>query len=272
MSGSSDYPKSLVTRLLQQGTSSSARQSTVESEQTYQSQVKDKVLALDTTTESRKIASLRLDATRRRRRRNATRDVNDAIDFDEKQELFRRQFVTRRRGRTVRSLRVRPRLHGTDAVSFKSMSHLNRLWKEYIDALSRGGNAARGGRSVESGGADGAGGARASNAALSSQSGQLREKVMRADLHGAMIRVVQSRNSSVVGLVGIVLVESKLAFQIVTRNDCVKMIPKQHTVFDVYHPSAIFRFFGDQLLSRAAERSTKKFKSISNINDNVKLK
>jgi RNase P/RNase MRP subunit p29 len=43
---------------------------------------------------------------------------------------------------------------------------------------------------------------------------------MRADLHGALIRVAQSRNHcSVVGLVGIVLVESKLAFQIVTRAD-----------------------------------------------------
>jgi RNase P/RNase MRP subunit p29 len=237
-STSNSFPREFVKSLLQQGTSSSTRQSALTAEQTYVSNVKEKVLALDTTTESRKIAEIRRLASKKRRYAH----VDDAVDFDQRQRLFRRQFVARRRGVPVPSVRVRPRLQHTDTVSFKAMQEMNRLWVQYIDSLGRGRTSA----GVMS---------------LPLASGQLRDKLMRADLHGALIRVAQSRNHCTVGLVGIVLVESKLAFQIVTRENEVKLVPKQQTAFDVYHPTAIFRFHGDQMLTRAAERSTRKYKS-----------
>jgi RNase P/RNase MRP subunit p29 len=238
-SNSNSFPREFVKSLLQQGTSSSTRQSALSAEQTFVANVKEKVLSLDTTTESRKIAAIR----RGKQRRVNDNSNNDDVDFDERQRLFRRQFVARRRGVPVQSVRVRPRLQRSDTVSFKAMQEMNRLWVQYIDALGRG----RPGSAT----------------ALPLASGQLREKLMRADLHGALVRVAQSRNRCAVGLVGIVLVESKLAFQIVTRDNEVKLVPKQHTAFDVHHPTAIFRFFGNQLLTRAAERSTKKCKSIA---------
>ena len=123
-------------------------------------------------------------------------------------------------------------------MTFDAMKPVHELWVDYINAL----------RSTV-------------QRVSATHQHQLRDKVMRADLHGALIRVVRSRNATVVGTCGYVLVESKMAFQVVTRQNAIRLIPKLHTVFDVYHPTAIFRFYGDHLLMRAAERSIRKFKS-----------
>jgi RNase P/RNase MRP subunit p29 len=222
------FADTFVKKLLQQGTSSSGTRTPLQAAQEYQATVVDKVLSLDATTESRKIARIRSWARRQRQSGDA-----DGADSAPPVPAVRRH--ARVRGKRVRWLRARPRLQRSRAISFESMKRVNRLWREYIDVL-------RGPNELKSGSA-------------------LRDKVMRADLHGALIRVVQSRNVTAVGLCGFVLVETKLAFQIVTRANAVKQVPKAHTVFDVHHPVAIFRFYGSQLQSHAAERSTKKLKA-----------
>ncbi|KAF2428340.1 RNase P/MRP, p29 subunit [Tothia fuscella] len=52
-----------------------------------------------------------------------------------------------------------------------------------------------------------------------------------ADYHGALVEVVRSRCVSRVGLRGIVLRDSKFTFEVVTRGNEVKVVPKEHTVF-----------------------------------------
>lgn len=56
-------------------------------------------------------------------------------------------------------------------------------------------------------------------------------KLVKADLHGSLLSVRQSRNPCLVGLSGIVLYESENAFRVITKTNQVKLIPKQHTIF-----------------------------------------
>ncbi|KAI6122349.1 RNase P subunit p29-like protein [Pisolithus croceorrhizus] len=123
-------------------------------------------------------------------------------------------------------------------------------------------------------------------------------KLVKADLHGSLLSVRQSRNPCLVGLSGIVLYESENAFRVITKTDQVKLIPKQNTIFvlaiplystldktsnpstpnpaDAYPPqphtplaSATvldvphfeFELYGNQLRYRSAERAGRKFKA-----------
>lgn len=107
-------------------------------------------------------------------------------------------------------------------------------------------------------------------------------KLVSADFHGAELEVVRSRCVSRIGLKGIVVRDSKFVFQIITRNDVLKVIPKEHTVFKFELPppgqvglvegagegsggreekNLVFELHGDQFQYRAADRANKKFKT-----------
>ncbi|KAG8527567.1 uncharacterized protein KY384_007720 [Bacidia gigantensis] len=108
-----------------------------------------------------------------------------------------------------------------------------------------------------------------------------------ADYHGALLKVVRSRCVGHVGLEGIAVRDTKFTFQIITRKNELKVIPKQHTVFHfelpqipqeagkeskgsgcegnaIHHesisPNLVFELHGSQFLTRATDRGTKKFK------------
>lgn len=98
-----------------------------------------------------------------------------------------------------------------------------------------------------------------------------------ADYHGASLEVVRSRCVTRVGLKGIVVKDTKFTFDIVTKEDAVKTVPKEHTVFRFEVPfevgggdagdeiqkqrkPLVFELYGNQLKTRAPERANKKFK------------
>eukprot|EP00117_Sycon_ciliatum_P001452 scpid64303/ scgid7111/ Ribonuclease P protein subunit p29 len=89
----------------------------------------------------------------------------------------------------------------------------------------------------------------------------LESKLQKADYHGCLVTVAKSRCPSYVGTTGIILQELQNVFKIVTRADCVKVIPKAHTVFTFELGGFHMTLYGNQLGSRASERSAKKFKS-----------
>ncbi|KAH7398441.1 ribonuclease-like protein P complex subunit Pop4 [Pyrenochaeta sp. MPI-SDFR-AT-0127] len=92
-----------------------------------------------------------------------------------------------------------------------------------------------------------------------------------ADMHGALLRVVRSRCVSRVGLEGIVVRDTRFTFEIITKKNIVKAIPKEHTVFrfevpltgkegdEISKPLA-FEIFGEQFQTRAPDRANKKFR------------
>ncbi|KAI0482961.1 RNase P/MRP, p29 subunit [Xylariaceae sp. FL0804] len=109
-----------------------------------------------------------------------------------------------------------------------------------------------------------------------------------ADFHGAEVEVARSRCPGRVGLRGIVVRDSRFAFEIITREDRVKLVPKEGTTFRVEVPAAAaaddddqqqqgkeeeekekerkkkpfcFEILGDQFQHRSADRANKKFKA-----------
>ncbi|CAG5850260.1 unnamed protein product [Menidia menidia] len=88
----------------------------------------------------------------------------------------------------------------------------------------------------------------------------LQQKLLKADLHGAIITVVRSRCPSYVGSTGILVQEFKHVFKIITREDKLKVIPKRNSVFSVEINGFVSHVYGNKFEQRASERSAKKFK------------
>lgn len=108
------------------------------------------------------------------------------------------------------------------------------------------------------------------------------QKLTSADFHGAEVEVSRSGCVSRVGVKGIVVKDTRFVFEIITRRNKMKTIPKEGTVFQVVVPikkkvdsaaeggeaktesameDFVFEIHGDQFLYRAADRASKKFKS-----------
>ncbi|KAL8694765.1 MAG: hypothetical protein Q9224_003510 [Gallowayella concinna] len=110
-------------------------------------------------------------------------------------------------------------------------------------------------------------------------------KLASADFHGAKLEVVRSKCVSTVGLKGIVVRDTKFTFQIITKKNELKTIPKNHTIFRFHIPQAdaigetpdcdktkdisdeelgsnvlVFELHGSSFEHRAIDRATKKFK------------
>ncbi|ORY19027.1 ribonuclease-like protein P complex subunit Pop4 [Clohesyomyces aquaticus] len=92
-----------------------------------------------------------------------------------------------------------------------------------------------------------------------------------ADMHGALLEVVRSRCVSRVGIKGIVVRDSKFIFDIITRGNALKSVPKEHTTFrfELALPATeteevpkplVFEIRGEQFQNRAPERANKKWK------------
>ncbi|KAI4703990.1 hypothetical protein J4E81_001054 [Alternaria sp. BMP 2799] len=99
-------------------------------------------------------------------------------------------------------------------------------------------------------------------------SGQL---LATADMHGALVSVVRSRCVSRVGLEGIIVRDTRFTFEIITKNNAVKSIPKEHTIirFELPLPveegkepmkPLVFELNAEQFQTRAADRANKKFR------------
>ncbi|KAF9231366.1 RNase P subunit p29-like protein [Melanogaster broomeanus] len=123
-------------------------------------------------------------------------------------------------------------------------------------------------------------------------SSSMHAKLVKADLHGSLLTVRQSRNPCLVGLSGIVIHETENAFKVITRKDQLKLIPKQNSIFALAiplystlppstsewapaqmlqttsepftvldKPYIEFDLYGNQFCFRSADRSSRKFKA-----------
>lgn len=109
-------------------------------------------------------------------------------------------------------------------------------------------------------------------------------KLASADFHGAELEVVRSVCVSRVGIKGIVIKDSKFAFEVITRKNKLKLVPKEGTVFRFEVPpqakggqeqdaskkdqlgSMVVELHGEQFQFRSADRASKKFRAhFSNI-------
>lgn len=111
--------------------------------------------------------------------------------------------------------------------------------------------------------------------------GSAAAKLCSADYHGAELEVVRSRCVSRVGVKGIVIKDSKGVFEIITKDNNLKVVPKENTIFRFKIPiqsqdtkentdsekdgvpatkGLVFELHGEQFIYRAADRANKKFK------------
>ncbi|KAK4191918.1 putative rRNA and tRNA processing protein [Podospora australis] len=107
-------------------------------------------------------------------------------------------------------------------------------------------------------------------------------KIASADFHGSGVEVVRSGCVSRVGIKGIVIKDSKFAFEIITPKNQIKLVPKEGTVFRFEVPvekpkkegeesakdasaetssKMLFEIHGEQFQFRSADRATRKFRA-----------
>ncbi|KAI1491261.1 Rof/RNase P-like protein [Biscogniauxia mediterranea] len=95
-------------------------------------------------------------------------------------------------------------------------------------------------------------------------------KLSSADFHGAELVVSRSSCPSRVGIRGIVIKDSRFTFEIITKQDKIKTVPKEKTMFRIDVPARegdyggkpfSFEIHGDQFQYRSADRANKKFKA-----------
>jgi ribonuclease P protein subunit POP4 len=90
--------------------------------------------------------------------------------------------------------------------------------------------------------------------------------VHKSDYHGAKVKVTHSKNSSLVGQKGIILIDTKGTFSIIGKDNNLRVIPKSDSIFELKWKTARFVLHGKNLCYKSAERSTKKVKQTSLLN------
>lgn len=85
--------------------------------------------------------------------------------------------------------------------------------------------------------------------------------LLKADYHGAHLKVVRSTCSSLVGQAGIVVFDTKNTFKIICRDNIVRTIPKQPSVFTMVLDDYTCTIHGKYFCMRPQDRSVKKIKT-----------
>lgn len=88
----------------------------------------------------------------------------------------------------------------------------------------------------------------------------IESKLVKADLHGALLTVVQSKNPGYVGATGILVQETQEMFKLVTRDDRMKVLPKANSIFSLEVGKHTVRLYGNHIRYRPSFRASKKFK------------
>ena len=131
------------------------------------------------------------------------------------------------------------RLPKKGGVTYEDILPLNKLWKEYIESI------------VDWDKLD-----------LGAIDDNVRIRLCRADFHGANVRVTKAKNVSVLGLEGLVVIETRNTLQIITSRNELKIVPKLNTsfTFDVSGKHS-FSLSGSNMMMKTSERAVKKWKN-----------
>ncbi|XP_075693215.1 ribonuclease P protein subunit p29 isoform X2 [Rhinoderma darwinii] len=156
-------------------------------------------------------------------------------DKKKKRKTHKAKGFTAKERRELKLFEINP-----DHQRYHMYLPLHDLWKQYIRDLCHG-------------------------LRPDAQPQMIQNKMLKADLHGAMVTVFKSKCPSYVGLTGIILQETKHVLKIITKDDKLKVVPKLNCVFSVEIDGFISYIYGSRLQMRASERSAKKFKAKGSI-------
>uniref|UniRef100_A0A8C3BYT6 Ribonuclease P protein subunit p29 n=1 Tax=Cairina moschata TaxID=8855 RepID=A0A8C3BYT6_CAIMO len=147
-----------------------------------------------------------------------------------KQKRKKTKSFTAKQRREMRLFEIEP-----EQQRYAIFLPLHELWKQYIRDLCYG-------------------------LKPDAQPQMVQAKLLKADLHGAIVTVTKSKCPSYVGITGIILQEFKHVFKIITKEDKLKVVPKLNNVFSLEIDGFISYIYGSKFQLRASERSAKKFK------------
>ncbi|XP_050397723.1 ribonuclease P protein subunit p29 [Patella vulgata] len=87
------------------------------------------------------------------------------------------------------------------------------------------------------------------------------QKLLKADVHGAILTVKKSKCPSYIHTTGIVLQETRNTFKLITKENKLKCIPKLNSIFTLEDSGIIYTIYGNHFRVKASERAIRKFKS-----------
>lgn len=89
--------------------------------------------------------------------------------------------------------------------------------------------------------------------------------LMKADLHGSLVHVVESDAPDRVGIAGLLVVETMQILMLLGEDDRLRRVPKAGSVFQFDVPPVGMRvtILGSQFVVRSADRTTRRFKNIT---------
>ena len=120
-----------------------------------------------------------------------------------------------------------------EKMEYATLLSMNQLWKEYITELMNNSN----------------------------NEETILNKMLKADLHGAILTVVNSTNKNNIGISGIVIFESRRTFNILNKKNEMKTILKNGCVFETEINNGMkILIYGDNFIYKSAERTKIKFK------------
>ncbi|KAI0293511.1 Rof/RNase P-like protein [Multifurca ochricompacta] len=93
------------------------------------------------------------------------------------------------------------------------------------------------------------------------QAAGMHAKLLKADFHGSIMTVRRSKNATLVGASGIVIQETENTFKVVTRNDKLKVLPKQGSIFSFAVPLYSSGGIKEEISAPAAATTTTTTKS-----------
>lgn len=121
-----------------------------------------------------------------------------------------------------------------EKMDYDTLLSMNQLWQDYITELMNNSN----------------------------NEENILSKILKADLHGAILTVINSTNKNNIGISGIVLFESRRTFNLLNKKNEIKTILKNGCVFETemkYNGMKIV-IYGDNFIYKSAERTKIKFK------------
>lgn len=121
------------------------------------------------------------------------------------------------------------------SLTYDSIKHMTVLWEEYIASLMNN----------------------ATNPDI------IGDKFLKADLHGALIEVISATNKNTIGIKGILLLETKKTFNLISHDNSLKTILKQGTIFKINLPygNICINLIGNNFIFKSSERTKIKFKN-----------
>ncbi|XP_070509592.1 ribonuclease P protein subunit p29 [Chironomus tepperi] len=86
--------------------------------------------------------------------------------------------------------------------------------------------------------------------------------IHKSDFHGAKVKVLQSKCVSTVGIKGIIILDTKGTFNIICKDNVMRVVPKNVSIFELKWNNLKITLHGKSLAIRSAERSVKKVKTV----------